>query len=59
MAFESVILFDSKKSENNFYPFSVLHPTWEMRVGSMRIFEKYLKILPDSSINFHLTNKPK
>ena len=54
MKLDSIILFESKNNED-FYPFSVLHPVWEMRVGAMRIFEKYQKVF-DTSISFYSSN---
>jgi len=51
MKLDSIILFESKVNEN-FYPFSVLHPVWELRVGAMRIFEKYQIVFDTSSISF-------
>lgn len=55
MKLDSIILFESKNNEN-FYPFSVLHPVWEMRVGAMRIFEKYQRVFDSSSISFYSAN---
>lgn len=55
MKLDSIILFESNDNEN-FYPFSVLHPVWEMRVGAMRIFEKYQRVFDTSSISFYSSN---
>lgn len=55
MKLDSIILFESKVNEN-FYPFSVLHPMWELRVGAMRIFEKYQSVFDASSISFYSSN---
>ncbi len=40
MSIDKVLLFEPE-SVDNFYPFSVMHPIWEMRCGIFRIFEKY------------------
>lgn len=56
MKFDSVILYESKSVENDFYPFSVLHPLWELRVGAMRIFEKFQLIFSKSEISFYSPN---
>ncbi|PKL79782.1 MAG: hypothetical protein CVV25_06625 [Ignavibacteriae bacterium HGW-Ignavibacteriae-4] len=55
MKLDSIILFESNDNEN-FYPFSVLHPVWELRVGAMRIFEKYQRVFDTSSISFYSSN---
>jgi UDP-N-acetylglucosamine diphosphorylase/glucosamine-1-phosphate N-acetyltransferase len=55
MKLDSIILFESNDNEN-FYPFSVLHPLWELRVGAMRIFEKYQRVFDTSSITFYSSN---
>ena len=55
MKLDSIILFESNDNEN-FYPFSVLHPLWELRVGAMRIFEKYQRVFDTSSIAFYSSN---
>lgn len=55
MKLDSIILFESNDNEN-FYPFSVLHPLWELRVGAMRIFEKYQRVFDTSSISFYSSN---
>lgn len=56
MRYDSVILFESIHKNENFYPFSILHPIWELRVGAMRIFEKYRKVFDASSISFYSSN---
>ncbi|MER3328634.1 MAG: putative sugar nucleotidyl transferase, partial [Candidatus Kapaibacterium sp.] len=55
MKLDSIILFESNDNEN-FYPFSVLHPLWELRVGAMRIFEKYQRVFDTSIISFYSSN---
>lgn len=55
MKLDSIILFESKDNVK-FYPFSVLHPVWEMRVGAMRIFEKYQRVFDTSTIFYYSAN---
>lgn len=55
MKLDPIILFESKSNEN-FYPFSILHPVWEMRVGAMRIFEKYMRVFDASNISYYSAN---
>jgi len=58
MSLSSIILFDSEENDR-FYPFSVLHPVWELRVGAKRIFEKYQAQYTDVNITFSCTNSDK
>ena len=53
MIFDSIILFESKLEVEKFYPFTVLHPIWELRIGAMRIFEKYQVVFEASSFSFY------
>lgn len=48
----SVLLFE-KKAEYNLYPFSVMHPSWELRVGMFTLYEKWRKQLPGAKLSFH------
>ena len=36
---DNIILAESKET-NNFYPFSLMHPIWEIRCGAYMLFEK-------------------
>ncbi|MCB0702364.1 MAG: putative sugar nucleotidyl transferase [Candidatus Kapaibacterium sp.] len=56
MIFDSIILFESKLEVEKFYPFTVLHPIWELRIGAMRIFEKYQVVFEASSFSFYSAN---
>jgi UDP-N-acetylglucosamine diphosphorylase/glucosamine-1-phosphate N-acetyltransferase len=58
MNLDSIILFDNEENDR-FYPFSVLHPVWELRVGAKRLFEKYLSKYPDFNISFACANEDK
>ena len=58
MSIDSIILFDTEENDR-FYPFSVLHPVWELRVGAKRIFEKYKSKYPDSNVSFACPNEDK
>jgi UDP-N-acetylglucosamine diphosphorylase/glucosamine-1-phosphate N-acetyltransferase len=52
MNINSVLLYESG-NEENLYPFSVLHCSWEIRCGAFRIFEKVQKLFPDSRIIYN------
>ncbi len=58
MSLNSIILFDTEENDR-FYPFSVLHPVWELRVGAKRIFEKYQAQYPGINITFSCANSDK
>lgn len=58
MSLNSIILFDTEENDR-FYPFSVLHPVWELRVGAKRLFEKYQAQYPDVNISFACANEDK
>jgi UDP-N-acetylglucosamine diphosphorylase/glucosamine-1-phosphate N-acetyltransferase len=58
MNLDSIILFDNEENDR-FYPFSVLHPVWELRVGAKRIFEKYQANYPDVNIAFQCADSDK
>ncbi len=51
MTINKVLLFEPENVDN-FYPFNVLHPIWELRCGAFRLFEKYRRQLPDCSFAF-------
>ncbi len=46
-----IILIETEQSDL-LYPFSIMHPSWEMRCGALRIFEKYSLLRPDCNLNF-------
>jgi len=51
MEIKSIILVEPKV-DFNFYPFSILHPVFELRCGAFRLFEKIGKLFPNSNIYF-------
>lgn len=51
MNFKNIILYESD-NYHNFYPFEIMHPIWEIRVGNLRIFEKVQKIKSNSKLYF-------
>ncbi len=51
MKIDSIILAEERSSEN-FYPFSIMHCVWEIRVGAFLLFEKAGNYFPDSKIMF-------
>ncbi|MDD3124836.1 MAG: putative sugar nucleotidyl transferase [Candidatus Kapabacteria bacterium] len=52
MNIEQIIIYE-QDNYLAFYPFSIMHPVWELRVGAMRLFEKYRNIYPEIPIVFH------
>jgi UDP-N-acetylglucosamine diphosphorylase/glucosamine-1-phosphate N-acetyltransferase len=55
MNFDSILLFETD-IRDNFYPFSIMHPVWELRSGALRIFEKYQKQFPQKRLMFQGRN---
>ncbi len=49
----TIVLFDSEGSLSNFYPFNILHPSFELRCGALRIFEKVQRQFPHARLLFH------
>jgi UDP-N-acetylglucosamine diphosphorylase/glucosamine-1-phosphate N-acetyltransferase len=44
----STILLFEPSNAHTLYPFSVLHPAWELRCGALRLFEKVERQFPDA-----------
>lgn len=51
MDFDQIILFEPE-TYDNFYPFSAMHPVWELRCGALRLFEKPKKLFPKKNLAF-------
>lgn len=51
MNIDNLILLEPENVDN-FYPFSILHPIWELRTGTFKIFEKAKKLLNCDNILF-------
>lgn len=51
MSFNNLILLETE-TYKNFYPFSIMHPVWELRCGALRLFEKAKLQLPDTKLRF-------
>lgn len=49
---KNIVLFENKRVED-LYPFSVMHCSWEIRCGGLKLYEKYSFRFPKSEINFH------
>jgi UDP-N-acetylglucosamine diphosphorylase/glucosamine-1-phosphate N-acetyltransferase len=47
---EQILIFEDNLLD--LYPFSLIHPNWELRVGALRVFEKYQKLFPNSVVHF-------
>lgn len=52
MKVEQVVIIEEDAYMKH-YPFSVMHPVWEMRVGAKKIHEKYRALFPDAEIIFY------
>jgi UDP-N-acetylglucosamine diphosphorylase/glucosamine-1-phosphate N-acetyltransferase len=48
----NILIKDTQLNEN-FYPFSILHPLFELRCGALRIFEKWKRLVPEGKFTFH------
>lgn len=46
----NLIILDNPSLD--FYPFCVLHPLFELRIGALKIYEKFIKIFDNSNITF-------
>ena len=55
MNIKNLLLFEPKDIIN-FYPFSILHPIWNLRIGKYKIFERYAKLFQNSVITFYGRN---
>jgi len=51
MKFNTILLYEDESVEN-LYPFSIMHPAWEVRCGAARLFEKFNFYFPDAKIFF-------
>jgi UDP-N-acetylglucosamine diphosphorylase/glucosamine-1-phosphate N-acetyltransferase len=49
MQIDTILLFEPEET-GLLYPFSILHPLWELRCGALRIFEKIQKQFPKARI---------
>ncbi len=49
MNIDAILIFEHDRVEN-FYPFAVMHPVWELRCGALRLFEKVAMQFPDKKI---------
>lgn len=47
----NILIKDTQLNEN-FYPFSILHPLFELRCGALRIFEKWKRLVPEGKFTF-------
>lgn len=48
-----IVILVSPDDTRAFFPFCVLHPIWEIRVGAFRLFEKIRASFPSSKILYH------
>jgi len=52
MKINNILLYEPNNTAD-FYPFSILHSIWEIRVGAFRIFEKYQFLFPDANVMYY------
>lgn len=50
------ILIKDTQNTDQFYPFSILHPLFELRCGALRIFEKWKRLVPEGKFTFQSEN---
>jgi UDP-N-acetylglucosamine diphosphorylase/glucosamine-1-phosphate N-acetyltransferase len=51
MHFQTIIIAENEQT-GNLFPFSVMHPVWEIRCGAYRLFEKVRLLNPGKNILF-------
>lgn len=51
MKFDAILLTEPANAAN-LYPFSIMHPLWELRCGALRIFEKVQRQYPTANLLF-------
>lgn len=51
MQVDAVFIFEPERT-GLLYPFSIMHPLWEIRCGALRIFEKIKKQFPNARLVF-------
>ncbi len=52
MNVEQILIFEPERVDN-FYPFSVMHPAWELRCGAFRMFERVQRQFPNAVTFYH------
>lgn len=52
MRVSNIILCECVRTDA-FYPFSVLHTLWELRIGAISTIDKIRHFFPDARLNFH------
>jgi len=53
---DSILLLEPNEPEL-LYPFTILHPVWELRCGAFRLFEKYQHEFPKAHLLVHAAEK--
>ncbi len=53
MKIDIVVLDENKCDMDRFYPFSILHPIFEIRYGAFRYFERIAKLFPYAKMQFN------
>jgi len=55
MKLDNLLIFATGNG-HNYYPFSIMHPLWELRVGALRIFEKFQNEFPSTQFHYNADN---
>ncbi len=58
MFVDSILIFEPERT-GMLYPFSIMHPLWEVRCGALRIFEKIQQQFPNAQLIFNGPEKHK
>jgi UDP-N-acetylglucosamine diphosphorylase/glucosamine-1-phosphate N-acetyltransferase len=56
--FDRILIYEPQNASQQLYPFSLMHPSWEIRCGAFRLWEKIEKLFSQSAIpiTFHGRN---
>ena len=56
MQIKNLLLYEPKDIIK-FYPFSILHPIWNLRIGKYKIYQRYEKLFPNSKLRYFGRNE--
>lgn len=56
MQIKNLLLYEPK-DVINFYPFSILHPIWNLRIGKYKIYQRFKNLFPDSNLRYFGRNE--
>lgn len=49
---DNILIYEPMDTQP-FYPFSIMHPIWELRVGAFKIYERFLNYFPETNLSFY------